>query len=381
MLPFIIEGLDPDVLTRIMTYLSIPDRLECRQVCRELCAQCPSPWRLAGDVLEAVNAFDVCEGCSAKLSFAAGPERPGDPCFNKLRLAAQECACAEKGYAKGWAWRGDAEEAALDASDAGSAFSRSDPRRKPAYAVLMRSVSARSYATLGNWAATGPWAPPSQRTPEAERLRQLLDFSRAAALRLHDHHEAEMSSSLKLEAGSLARWGGGSSETAIAAVYENLRTKEPCAYNLTFDLASLNVAADELFQSDPQECRWIYWFRNDDGEGVIRISEGSSLRNAREDYMEAVFDEAGEAGAGDLSASGATPCSDAHFEWLLARKGGGIAALACMFGDAICDELPLDPLARLRASWPLWCEDMRDIDGDFGDSSSSSTSDGDSGVA
>ena len=174
-----------------MSFLSIPDRLECRKVCREMCAQCPSPWRLAGDILEAVNAFDVCSGCNAKRSFAAGPERPADPRFNQLRLEALQCECAKKDHSdQGWAWRGDAEEAApARGAEAATAFARSDPRRAPAYGDLMHRVSARSYVTLDggaeNWAATGPFAPAARRTPEAARLRVLLDFTRDAALRLH----------------------------------------------------------------------------------------------------------------------------------------------------------------------------------------------------
>ena len=357
----VIEGLDPDVLTRIMTFLNIPDRLECRLACRELRAQCPSPWRLAGDVLEAVNAFDVCSECTAKRSFAAGPERPDDPRFNELRLEALACDCSAEYDMPGcqWAWRGDAEEAALNGTDVCCSFARSDPRRTPAYADLMRRVSARSYATLDDWLATGPFT--RSPSPEAERLRELLMFSRGAALRLRSHHELNISSSLELEAGSLARWSapyiiGEADGTAIVAL-EVAHKEEPCAYNIVNDLASLHVATEELLQSREYP-RAIYWFGEDSDDGRrINTLEGSSLRDKRSELTIFVFDEGREL-------AGATPCSDAHFEYLLAPKGP-LEALTSMFGDAICEKLPLDPMARLRASWPDWSQVMRGIDADF----------------
>ncbi len=62
----------------------------------------------------------------------------------------------------------------------------------------MNLVNCRSYelhdATGEDrpWIATGPYAPAAERTPEAERLRLLLDFSRAAVHRLVDYHDQNM---------------------------------------------------------------------------------------------------------------------------------------------------------------------------------------------
>ena len=69
---------------------------------------------------------------------------------------------------------------------------RSDPRRKPAYRELMTIIATRSYLIIdsvasGKWVLTGPFAPPNQRTPEAERLNQLMEFCLFCSNRLQSH--------------------------------------------------------------------------------------------------------------------------------------------------------------------------------------------------
>jgi hypothetical protein len=340
----VIEGVDPDVLTHIMTFLNIPDRLECRLACRELRAQCPSPWRLAGDLLEAVNAFDVCQGCDAKLSFAAGPERPADPRFNERRLAALACDYSADDDTPGWAWRGDAEEAALN----DDSFARSDPRRTPAYADLMRRVSARSYATLDDWLATGPFT--RSPSPEAERLRELLVFSRRAARRLSSHHEAGLSVTLAASVAGDMNYSGWFPADDDSALW-HARDSFPCAFSAAIELATLKVATEELLQSrkDP---RAMMWFGEDEYHDI------SGLAHMQMEYTTEVF-----APGGELADTDADPCSDKHFAFLLAPTGA-CEVLAGMFGEAVCSKL-LDPMAHLRATWPAWSQVMRASDENY----------------
>lgn len=50
-----------DVITFLLSFLGLPDRLSCRLTSKEFRALCPSPWRLLGDDIERFNNFNVCD--------------------------------------------------------------------------------------------------------------------------------------------------------------------------------------------------------------------------------------------------------------------------------------------------------------------------------
>ena len=361
------RGLIPDVITHTMTFLGICDRVTCRLVSREFQNCTPSPWRLAGDVLEGANAFDVSPCCNAKLSFAASPERPLDDAFNEARAIAISCLSgSDPEYnceGKKWLWAGDAEEAAN--TDVEHTFARRDPRRKPAYKSLMDRVSKRSYALLDNWIKTGPFAPPDIRSPEAERLRQLMDFSKAAKERLAQYHEVLMYRALARMPQSVFRWslpyahGSPPSPAYVAAFGAG-----PCAYDFIHDLGSLNVATTELFQMkspdfsmlpvDPRrtlwECEAIYHFGSDclrDGHIEVVAGMGSSYSIAVSAHVRGLFEIDGDNGGdGYFVGTKVKPYSKRHFKHLL-ESPYTLFQLHDVFGEIVCDDF-FDPLSRTR---------------------------------
>jgi len=270
----------PDVLTHTFSFLGLEDRLSVRLSSREFKSLCPSPWRLLGDVLEIANLFDVCTYCNAKLSLGSEELKPDDG-FNLARREVAKCDCKDED----WPWLGTAEEATIDAADeTKTAFIRSDPRRHPEYVSLSKIVRKRSYVTLDDWINSGPFALKSSRTPEAERLRRLIDFSRRCVARLHHFHDFSIRKKLAMAEGS---WSWINRDGCLPA--------GKCAYQIMNELASLNVAADELFQTSKEiadlkrngsGCH-IYHYRNDCyrqwanqyNHGLIEIStsSGSSL--------------------------------------------------------------------------------------------------------
>ena len=375
----------PDVITHIFTFLGISDRLSCRLTSREFLSCTPSPWRLAGDVLEGSNSFDVSSCCSAKLSFTASPERPFDDVFNKARAAAIACLSDDSEYndCKNWVWAGDAEEAAN--KEVSRAFARRDPRRKPAYKELMTRVSKRSYSILDDWINTGPYSPSAVRTPEADRLRQLLDFSQAAKERLSECHENSMNSALNLERGSLRRWSNGGDGEGHNAWYEHAYEKRPCSHHFIHELASLNIAATELFQKKRPvryihpdkdsklhrhwECYSVYHFETDymkaDGSLGINCGGGSSFsREMSSCYLDGPFEKNSRYGGdGVFVGTSVKPCSKEHFEYLLQRPST-LKPLATTFGDEMCD-IFFDPISRTRKnSEEIW-DMITSIDDDF----------------
>jgi hypothetical protein len=377
----------PDVICHILTFLGIGDRVTCRLVSHEFLACTPSPWRLAGDVLEGSNAFDVSSCCNAKLSFVSSPERPHDEAFNKARTDAIAClAKRESEYSdcKEWLWAGDAAEAAN--TDVSRAFSRRDPRRRPAYTDLMAQVSKRSYSLLDDWINTGPFAPPALRSPEAERLRQLLDFSKAAKERLGKSHERSMNRALDLKPGSLRMWmRPGGDGTGHYTVYEVAYKSRPCAYHFIHELASLHVATSELFQKKRKirwgkedvteeeawqtrwECYPVYQFGTDcqtrNGHVSVERGGGSSFGHELSAYLDGPFEKDSCYGGDEhFVGTSVQPCSQAHFEYLL-RRPKSLTPLVAMFGEDMCDRF-FDPIFPTRENAEVW-ETVGSIDEDF----------------
>jgi hypothetical protein len=139
----------PDTIYHAICFLGIADFLACLRVSHEFrgCARLRigskrnDLWRMAAEVFERANSFDVCSSCETKL--CRSPKCSGEGRFS----------C-------NWAWKGDAAEAAADAAPwARNSFLRTDPRRRPAYAEQQPLV----------------------------RLRQMVRFSRACVRRLRDY--------------------------------------------------------------------------------------------------------------------------------------------------------------------------------------------------
>jgi len=253
----------------------------------------------------------------------------------------------------------------------GETFLRTDPRRFPAYASLAQSVrKQRSYFLHDpacSWVRTGPYAPLPTRTPEAQRLRALLDFSCRCVRRLQIWHDLQIRKHLCGEAFWSALGAGGVCDETAAAVtgqFENLYEEQPRAHNVICDLASLNVANNELFS----DCT-IYHFKDDriDAAGNVGVSTsgGSSFWADVSSYLAAIFgaynEERDPKGA---PLYGVVVGSDEHFAYLLgvnAKYDPRYSPLQRAFGEEVCTRL-FDVLAYHRKKWPQYVKYMRTVD-------------------
>jgi hypothetical protein len=342
----------PDLITLTLSFLSIPDRLSCRLVCRLFVAQTPSPFRLAGDVLELSNAFDICSYCECKNS---GGLRCGD-----------KCRANESGSSACWFWQGADEESALDATEVEEErvdFLRKDPRRRPEYEDLARAVLARSYMSL----PSPSWASRQHASVELQRFKLMLHFSAAAAQRLADAHLYSIQRMLDMEEGSWNWSCTGATDymdnhepepfrseiLAFNQLYVDLFSNNRCRYNVLRELMSLSVAAEELYADNS-----VYWYRADssreiadrwaDGHVGILCSSGSSHSIALGNYSHGMFDMCRDYYGTPEHLPAYLPGSDAHFEALMDWHHPGLEA---MFGAAFCGRV-LDPFASVRALWP-----------------------------
>jgi hypothetical protein len=225
----------------------------------------------------------------------------------------------------------------------------------------MDRVSKRSYALLDNWINTGPFAPADIRSPEAERLRQLLDFSKAAKERVYQHHERAMGRSFSRVPRSLHQWsrpfntGSGTSETASA--YCVAYDSQPCAYDFIHELVSMNIAATELFQAKRRICwskaivseeesrrtSWqcypVYQFGTDyqtaSGGVEVEAGGGSSFGQEMSSYLFGSFEKDYEGGGDEwFVGTSVMPCSKRHFMHLLQRPST-LSLFVVMFGECV----------------------------------------------
>ena len=283
-----------------------------------------------------------------------------------------------------WKWSGDEKEAAEDAdADTGprTALMRSDPRRKPAYRELMTIIATRSYLIIdsvasGKWELTGPFAPPNQRTPEAERLNQLMEFCLFCSNRLQSHFWKRIGKMFSEVPGPYSDYTHDyytlypqEDIEDILAEWGDLYEERCCAYQVLHHLVGLRIATDELYQ-DCSPRRWhtngktveyydysyIYWYRDDfriipNGDVVINVTGGSSLSHAYWDYAIHPFTE---------SLDGVPIGSAEHKENALAPPQG-LESVRAMFGDTLCNKM-FDPFGRVREAWPRMSVLMDAID-------------------
>ena len=363
-----------DVVTQSFSFLGIEDRLSTRLTSRQFQKCTPSPWRLLGDVLEIANLFDVCGECNAKLSLGSIELQPDDG-FNRARRNVHKCKCGKdepaRSWRRPWTWQGTAAEAALNAADeTETAFFRSDPRRRPEYIALQKDVRNRSYVTLDDWITTGPFSAPALRTPEAERLRRLMDFSQRSVTRLSHHHEHEIRKKLRQEANSWF-WPVDDDEDPPLRM---------CEYQIIHELASLKVAADELFLSErglkslksEGTCFDICWYGRDMSRQhanmfnsrVIGIycSWSGPQRECLFFYRQGILEDPGI--NGEKSLLGEAFGSPKHIAFLLgigAGRNDNLNRITNAFGESLTERY-FDALASVRKSWNSIQTRMKRID-------------------
>ena len=362
-----------DVLTQSFSFLGVEDRLSVRLTSRQFKECCPSPWRLLGDVLVIANSFDVCGDCNAKLSLGDSEVTPDDG-FNLARRKVRLCQCGknepQRAWNRPWSWQGNEAESLLNAADeTKTAFFRSDPRRRPEFVALSQLVQQRSYVTLDDWINTGPFSAESVRSPDAERLRQLMDFSRSSVQRLSHHHGHEIRKKLRQEAG---RWFWPIDD-------EDSPPLRMCEYQILHELASLNVAAEELFLSErgfdrlknSGWCNGVSWYRTDMSREhanmfnsrVIGIdcSWSGPQRQCLYFYRQGIL----EAGSnGEKSLVGQPFGSEPHVSYLLGigvGKNDNLNRIINAFGERVTERF-FDVLSEVRDSWPTISKRMQRID-------------------
>ena len=336
----VLDSLSPVSLSSCLAFLDIPSRFECRLVCKHFTRNTPSPFRMAADILELTNNFDVCTYDNIKNS------------------GGQRCRSGSCREHNDWLWQGNENEAAMDASG-DFQFFRSDPRRTPAYYALSKRVALNCSHLLCN-----DWASKSHNSDEKQRYIAMLRFCKASARRLSDYYFPMIQ---EITEGGDGRWGspGVVSDYQSAEEQETqqklvtLHESSPCRYQVLHELANLKIAADEL-KCDYGQVRSgyyqpIYWFLRDHTAigGVVHVdsSEGSSLWQQRDDYVKSHLD----------------PGSDNHLEKLLTDDN---LMLKSTFGASFYD-CHLSVLAPIRAVWPEILAKMNAIDAASGSDSGS----------
>jgi hypothetical protein len=331
------------VLVHALGFTNLPDRCSSRLVCKQLSRACPVPFYIAAKALEAANAFDICFKCE---------QRSKEGC---------DCGSNE-----------------LDASE----FARFDPRRTAEYKLLAAKVAASSHLEPGFWAST-------HAADSEDLLRMIWNFSLQSVRRLVRHFHFQIVVELMRawrrpdfqcrnphEESTYNSHAENAHERKLAELYGPVPGGS-ARYRLLWELARLNVAAEELRGNEN-----VYHYARDRenhlGRICISTSAGESERVATCFWVHGIF------GSGLFGfrvrnvppeLQGAEPGSDAHLKYLLQKAWGRCPQhgyfdrqsrpdLYSVFGERLVDEF-LDPIRPFHDAWPALLELINDIDERF----------------
>ena len=347
--PSTISILKPDNIGQIVSFSNIPDFLNLLFVdhyFRDVATEFP-PWTKALQCLENANSWDICCDCYRRMS---GP--------GKII-----CDCKYRDGA--WSWLGDEKEAALDAAPLNNAsFLRSDPRRRPSY-----------------WTES-----------PLHRLKKMADFTRKASNRLSDELLHDLHDSLNCHggcpySGDMPYWVNadhcGDEYQKTCDFYSSMITlskpalksrvtdyricrfiynarRLPTADEMVSGSARANVMAN-LIDSSVAACELyngqssIYWYKDDVYDSFterfrVRAAWGSSLRSAKEHYLEGLYGI--DHWKSDTTLEG-VPGTDEHLLYMvnLTKHGEHEENMINMFGMKIY-ESHFDVHGPVRKRWP-----------------------------
>jgi len=342
----------PDTIGHFVQFLNVPEYLSISKVNSELqdIATLHPPWAMALKVLDQANGFSKCN-CTHVIT-------------QKNNCTSKYTNCNDE-----WAWKGDVEEATLaEGPSVRSSFSRTDPRRNPSFSTqsvlkqlqlltqFTKNAASRLRKELeydilnaleGNGAEPGGeelyWVTQEQLGDDYIRVKAFSD-----AFRLCSKPGLLNRVSDKSICNFIWNSGRAPSETEMV--------RSSARFNIMWALIGSSVYAAELYSG-----RDIYWYKDSPTQERIdksfdrdRISDveagwGSSLRDARNVYLEGLFDIA-HFGDGD-SLSGA-PGDNHHLEHMLnlTLEGEHQEKMIAMFGVDVYQN-NFDVHGPLRQKW------------------------------
>jgi hypothetical protein len=236
-----------DVISETLSKLDLANRLKVRLVCKSLCMLTPSPWELASDILDGVNAFNVCMDCGSK-----GFDNCTDNCMIKGdRLFHGNSHFSRCDPRRLKSYTNHYSNFARDIQECNANFCNSSGRgvfcnmMSPKCNVVFEQQiekHARKIVVLSNWASKNLQY---DKTSPFSKFRQLFAFMTLSINRLADHHLRIIRSILQTGKRRYKHLPADFAEEF--SEIHSLRKQSPLRYQIIFALASLRLSITELF--------------------------------------------------------------------------------------------------------------------------------------
>jgi hypothetical protein len=234
-----------DIIANIFCKLDLENRFKVRLVCTLACALTPSPWKLAGDVLDGVNSFNVCLECGSK----------------GYRDCAETCPCKEDPFEQGifarmydprhdYEWLGKCSALSQKIHNMNENFSAMTSHEicnmmsQKCSSIFEEEIQkhAQQNVVVSHWASKNQ---NHEDKAEYSRFRLLLIFMIRSIDRLADHHMRIIQSILQTKKRRYRNLHLDNFEVFPEMLI--LRKKWPLRHQIMFALASLRLSTIELF--------------------------------------------------------------------------------------------------------------------------------------